>query len=75
MQIDVNTTRPAGERVISIRVKEKNAEECKNSSEECTPAEYKPIDLNRSYRIVAPDFLAKGGNGYTIFTTHGENYV
>lgn len=64
MQIDVNTTQPVGKRIISIRIR----------CEECTPVEFEPIDLNRFYRIVAPDFLAKGGNGYSIFAIHSQNY-
>lgn len=62
--MDVNLTQPVGQRIMSIRVR----------CEECSPAEYKPIDLDRFYRIVAPDFLARGGNGYTIFSMHGQNY-
>lgn len=64
MQIDVNVTQPVGKRIISIRIR----------CEECSPAEYKPIDLNRFYRVVATDFLAKGGNGYSIFAMHSRNY-
>lgn len=64
MRIDVNVTRPVGKRLISIWIR----------CEECSPVEYIPIDLNRFYRIITPDFLAKGGNGYSIFPMYGQNY-
>lgn len=64
MRIDVNASQPVGKRVISIWIR----------CEECSPIEYKPIDLNRFYRIVGPDFLTKGGNGYAIFPMHSQNY-
>lgn len=64
MKIDVNTTQPVGQRILSIRIR----------CEECLPVEYEPIDFDRFYRIVAPDFLLKGGNGYTIFSMHSQNY-
>lgn len=44
--MDVNLTQPIGQRITSIRIR----------CEECSPVEYKPIDLNQFYRIVAPDF-------------------
>lgn len=59
----VNATKPKNSRVESIEI----------LCEECTPAQYEAIDLDRSYRVVANDFLLRGGNGYTIFAENAQN--
>lgn len=33
-----------------------------------------PIDTNRTYRIATNDYMAKGGDGYTVFTTSIDTY-
>lgn len=60
----VNATLPKGQRVLEVEIL------CK----ECTPIEYKPIDLDQPYRVIATDFLANGGNGYTMLSDHLQNY-
>ncbi|XP_055326816.1 apyrase-like isoform X2 [Sitodiplosis mosellana] len=65
LRLVVNATQPKGHRVVAIEI----------LCEECTPVEYKPIDLNQTYRVVATDFLANGGNGYTMFSEHMQNYA
>ena len=34
----------------------------------------KPIDVNRTYRIATNDYMAKSGDGYTVFTTAIDTY-
>lgn len=34
----------------------------------------KPIDESRTYRIATNDYMAKGGDGYTVFTTSIDTY-
>lgn len=63
MRLVLNATQPKGHRVVSIEI----------LCEECTPVEYKPINLNESYRVVATDFLAGGGNGYKMFKDYQQN--
>lgn len=64
MQLKVNMTKPIGERVISIDI----------LCGECLPIRYEPINRNKLYHVVTTDFLAKGGNGYTFFQNHMQNY-
>lgn len=65
MQVVINGTQPKGHRVVSVEI----------LCAECTPIEYKPIDLDRMYRVITTDFLANGGNGYTMFPKHLQNYA
>ena len=65
MRVVINATQPKGQRVDSIQI----------LCAECTPIEYKPIDLDRVYRVITTDFLANGGNRYTMFPKHSQNYA
>ena len=60
-----NVTQPKGHRVVAVEV----------LCQECTPVEYKPIDLEQTYRVVATDFLAGGGNGYAMLADNLQNYA
>lgn len=60
----VNATQPKGNRVVSIEIR----------CDECSPVEYKPIDLEQTYRVIATDFVAGGGDGYTMFADNLENH-
>lgn len=62
--MQVNATKPEGSRVNSVEI----------LCEECTPVQYKPLDPNRYYSVVATDFLANGGNDYTMFAEHQQNF-
>lgn len=64
MKMVVNATQPVGNRVISIEM----------LCEQCTPLEYMPINLDQIYRVIAVDFVANGGNGYSVFKMHKQNY-
>lgn len=64
MKLVLNATEPVGKRLISIKIR----------CEECSPVRYQPIEPNRSYRVISTDFLAQGGNGYTIIPMHYQNY-
>jgi predicted secreted protein len=48
-----NPEAAAGSRIVSVEVKSDGG--------------YKPIDLTGVYRVVTSDFLARGGDGYTVF--------
>lgn len=63
MRVVVNATQPKGNRVISIEI----------PCADCSPVEYKPIDLNQTYRVVATDFVSGGGDGYTMLSDHLQN--
>jgi len=55
-----NPNSPAGSRITAVEVKTGNL--------------YQPIDLSASYSIATTDFLAGGGDGYTIFQEAGDIY-
>lgn len=65
MRIEVNTTQPEGSRIKSIDI----------LCEECSPVQYAPIDINKSYRVIANNFLSGGGDGHTIISDNKQNYV
>lgn len=64
MKLEVNATKPIGERVVSIHI----------LCGACVPVQYEPIDLTKLYRVVTTDFVANGGNGYKLFQDHMQNY-
>jgi 2',3'-cyclic-nucleotide 2'-phosphodiesterase (5'-nucleotidase family) len=51
---------PPGARIISVEVKKDGS--------------YEPLDLDAVYTVVTNNYLAQGGDGYTVFT-EGTNYV
>lgn len=65
MRVVMNATQPKGQRVDSIEI----------LCAECAPIKYKPIDMDQVYRVITSDFLANGGNGYTMFPKHLQNYA
>lgn len=65
MRIQVNTTQPEGSRIKSIDI----------LCEECSPVQYEPIDLDKSYRVIGDEFLSAGGDGYTTISDNKQNYV
>lgn len=49
LTIEADPSRPAGERILSIKVGEA------------------PLEKDRTYRIATNDFMARGGDGYSMF--------
>lgn len=64
LKITYNYNNPVGERVVDVKVR------CAN----CAIPLYEDFDSKKMYRIVAPDFLAEGGDGYTMFRDSGSNW-
>lgn len=60
----MNRSEPVGQRVMSVNV----------LCSECLPQRYDPIDVSRSYRILVSNYLAEGGDGYTVFAEKKQNY-
>ncbi|CAH1954430.1 unnamed protein product [Acanthoscelides obtectus] len=54
VQIVFDMSRPLGKRVVSAKVR------CQN----CTIPVYEDLDEEKTYRIIVPSFLVKGGDGY-----------
>nr|CAH7737873.1 unnamed protein product [Callosobruchus chinensis] len=57
VQIVFDMSRPIGNRVVSAKLR------CQN----CTIPVYEDLDEDKTYRIIVPSFLEKGGDGYTEF--------
>lgn len=60
----VNTTQPIGSRIVSVDV----------LCTKCSPQRYEPIDVKGFYRVLAPNYLAEGGDGYIVFADNKRNY-
>ncbi|MCE4957979.1 5'-nucleotidase C-terminal domain-containing protein [Macrococcoides caseolyticum] len=54
IRVHYDLTKPAGERVYAIEVLNK------------ATGEFEPLDMNKTYKVVTNDFLAVGGDGYTM---------
>nr|XP_014096986.2 apyrase isoform X3 [Bactrocera oleae]XP_036221523.1 apyrase isoform X3 [Bactrocera oleae] len=64
LKITYNYNNPVGERVVNLKVR------CAN----CAIPLYEDFDSRKIYRIVAPDFLAEGGGGFTMFRDYGSDW-
>ncbi|XP_014096986.3 apyrase isoform X3 [Bactrocera oleae] len=64
LKITYNYNNPVGERVVDLKVR------CAN----CAIPLYEDFDSRKIYRIVAPDFLAEGGGGFTMFRDYGSDW-
>ncbi|XP_037935963.1 apyrase isoform X1 [Teleopsis dalmanni] len=64
LKVTYDFAKPPNSRVIDIRVR------CAN----CAIPRYEKFDSKAEYRIVAPDFLANGGDGYAVFRDAGTDY-
>lgn len=64
LKITYNYNNPVGERVVELKVR------CAN----CAIPLYEDFDSRKIYRIVAPDFLAEGGGGFTMFRDYGSDW-
>ncbi|QTQ07548.1 5'-nucleotidase C-terminal domain-containing protein [Macrococcoides canis] len=54
IRVHYDITKPAGERVYAIEVLNKET------------GEFEALDMNRTYKVVTNDFLAVGGDGFTM---------
>uniref|UniRef100_A0A0A1WD31 apyrase n=1 Tax=Zeugodacus cucurbitae TaxID=28588 RepID=A0A0A1WD31_ZEUCU len=64
LRITYNYTNKVGERVVDIKVR----------CVECDIPIYEDFDSKKIYRIVAPVFLAEGGDGFTMLRDHGSDW-
>uniref|UniRef100_W8BUB4 apyrase n=1 Tax=Ceratitis capitata TaxID=7213 RepID=W8BUB4_CERCA len=64
LKVKYDYNNPVGERVVEVKVR------CAH----CDIPRYEDFDSTKIYRIVAPDFLAEGGDGYTMFRDHGSDW-
>ena len=53
------------DRVVSVEVR------CKD----CPVPDYEPLELTQMYTIVAPAYIADGGDGYTMIAENRQNYI
>ncbi|CRL07284.1 CLUMA_CG020263, isoform A [Clunio marinus] len=60
-QLTFNTSKPVGRRLETIQIKNKYNE-------------FENINLYKSYAVIAPSFLARGGDGYTMIKTNRKHY-
>ncbi|MDB5415528.1 MAG: bifunctional metallophosphatase/5-nucleotidase [Rubritepida sp.] len=54
MRFTLEATRPAGERIVAVQVREADGS-------------WHPLDPERAYTVATNDFLRRGGDGYTMF--------
>ncbi|XP_054729554.1 apyrase isoform X1 [Anastrepha obliqua] len=64
LKITYDYNRPPGQRVVDVKVR------CAN----CEIPLYEDFDSRKIYRIVAPSFLAEGGDGYKMFKDYGSDW-
>ncbi|XP_057652348.1 apyrase-like isoform X1 [Diorhabda carinulata] len=60
--VEIDTGKPAGQRVVSLKVR------CQN----CTVPVYNDIEMERYYKLSVNSFLASGGDGYSMIA---ENMI
>ncbi|MDB9517815.1 bifunctional UDP-sugar hydrolase/5'-nucleotidase [Roseofilum reptotaenium CS-1145] len=61
LKLDWQSDLPVGSRMLSIQTRQ-------------VDGAYRPLDLDKTYRVVTSSFLFKGGDGYTLFS-EGKNVV
>lgn len=64
LKITYNFANAVGERVVDIEVR----------CAECDAPFYEDFDSTKIYRVVAPDFLAEGGDGFSMLRDHGYDW-
>ncbi|XP_053949930.1 apyrase isoform X2 [Anastrepha ludens] len=64
LKITYNFTNPVGQRVVDVKVR----------CADCEIPVYDDLDSTKIYRIVAPDFLAEGGDGFTMLRDYGSDW-
>lgn len=63
IKIEINATQPFGKRITFLKV------EC----DSCPHRNYQPIELNKIYGVVTTDYLAGGGDGFTMIAANKKN--
>lgn len=56
IRLKFNGSQPVGSRVVDVTVR----------CIECDVPSYEPLDLDKYYRVVCPDFIAGGGGGFDV---------
>ena len=60
-----NITRPAGRRIVSVRVR----------CSKCDYPRYEPLNSAEVYRLVVMEYLANGMNGFQMISTNAKDKV
>ncbi|XP_037935967.1 apyrase isoform X2 [Teleopsis dalmanni] len=63
LKVRFNLTAPSGQRVVGVRVR------CAS----CSVPKYVSLKMNKSYRIIAPSYIAGGGWGFTMLKEFGTD--
>lgn len=63
LKVTYDFKKPIYERVVDLKVR------CSN----CSYPRYEPINLTSTYRIVTPNFLQDGGDGYYMLHKYSTN--
>lgn len=63
LRITYDLKRPVNERVVDLKVR----------CSDCRRPKYEDFSNTKTYRLVTPEFIQKGGNGYTMFRDYGTN--
>ncbi|CAH1789487.1 unnamed protein product [Owenia fusiformis] len=63
-EVEYNIGKPVGSRVVSIKAA------CAN----CMVPKLEELDLSKHYKIVMPDYIANGGDGYSVIRDNKINH-
>ncbi|XP_073831490.1 apyrase-like [Musca autumnalis] len=63
IRVTYDLQQPAFQRIIDLKIR----------CAQCVQPKYQEFDQNSVYRLVTPQFLKNGGNGYTMFRDFGTN--
>lgn len=61
VKVVYNTTKPVGNRVVSVDILSNN--------------HYEPLKRSKTYHIITSYYLNNGGDGYTVFKKYKKNHV
>lgn len=64
LKVVYNITRPVNDRVLSVDV----------LCQKCLVPTYEPLDLTKTYRVIAQSFLAQGGDNFLMLSSNKKNY-
>ena len=56
IQVMFDLSRPAGQRLVAMSL----------LCTECRVPRYEPLDLEKTYKLVMPSYIADGGDGFTM---------
>uniref|UniRef100_A0A1L8ECN7 apyrase n=1 Tax=Haematobia irritans TaxID=7368 RepID=A0A1L8ECN7_HAEIR len=63
LKVTYDFKKPMNERVIDLKVR----------CAACAIPHYEPFDPSKTYRVVTPNFLQDGGDGFSMFREYGTN--